>query len=279
MTVPFTLMESAVYARRDDGPASEDVIADGDDFFVLADGATDKSGIDFDGRTGGLVVAEIVCRVVAAASSGTKTSVLVERINAEYQSALAPWLARIDPVDRPSASFVALDKRIGAVVRVGDTTWRTRDCMHRGAKRIDQITADARACLIRCLLAEGRDQDELRTDDPGRGMILPLLRHQAVLRNDPSKSNDLAFGAIDGRPVPEHFVEAWTLVSDVTEVVLASDGYPSVEMTLAASERLLAEDIETDPLHIGAHRGTKAVVPGGTAFDDRAYGRLARWPA
>src|SRR5436190_10037908 len=52
---------------------------------------------------------------------------------------------------------------------------------------------------------------------------------------------------------------------DVTEVVLASDGYRDVLPTLAATERRLAEQLAVDPWCIGPLRGTKAAWRGASA--------------
>ena len=58
-------------------------------------------------------------------------------------------------------------------------------------------------------------------------------------------------------------------------VVLASDGYPRILPTLAASEEALAGLLAADPLCIGPLCGTKGVRPGNVSFDDRAYVRLS----
>lgn len=114
---------------------------------------------------------------------------------------------------------------------------------------------------------------ELRAEDPGRA-ILPLLRHHAALRNQPTDQTSLAFGAIDGRQVPAPFIEEWELTPRENAVVLASDGYPVLGMTLDESEDSLTAAITAGPLHIDALPGTKPVRPGSVSFDDRAYVRL-----
>jgi hypothetical protein len=61
----------------------------------------------------------------------------------------------------------------------------------------------------------------------------------------------------------------------VHEIVIASDGYPELLMTLAASEESLRVDLLADPLRIGIHRGTKGVGLGEVSFDDRVFVRLS----
>ena len=55
----FTVTEAFVEGKHADPDRCEDVILDGPDWIALCDGVTDKSGLRFDGRCGGLVVAEL----------------------------------------------------------------------------------------------------------------------------------------------------------------------------------------------------------------------------
>jgi hypothetical protein len=61
----------------------------------------------------------------------------------------------------------------------------------------------------------------------------------------------------------------------VHEIVIGSDDYPELLMTLAASEEALRVDLLADPLRIGKHRATKGVGLGNVSFDDRAFVRLS----
>jgi len=88
-----------------------------------------------------------------------------------------------------------------------------------------------------------------------------------------SPTCDLGFGAIDGQDVPQRFIEIIP-VKPGEEVVLATDGYPQLLPTLRETEEALAQDLLRDPLRIGQHKATKAVAPGQTSFDDRAFLRF-----
>ena len=65
-----------------------------------------------------------------------------------------------------------------------------------------------------------------------------------------------------------------TIPSSSSEIVLASDGYPFLEPTLAASEAALAEQIANDPQNIRSFIATKGIVEGNKSFDDRTYIRF-----
>jgi glycerophosphoryl diester phosphodiesterase len=265
----FKVVDWCCRSKTGDPVRCEDVVVDGSDFAVLCDGATDKSGWRHDGRTGGRLAAELVARTVAQAPGDCSAIDLVDRINVAYSRELVPLFDGVEPRVRPMASFCALQKRTGRVIRVGDVTWRSAIRVQAPEKVVDQRLAAARAVLLRCLLLNGADPVELSRTDPGRQMILPALVEQSAACNRP-ESGDLAYGAIDGRPVPEPFVEEWVVGDDETAVVLASDGYPRLFMSVQESERYLAEDLARDPLRIGDHPATKCAGPDMDSFDDRS---------
>jgi hypothetical protein len=270
--VAYEVVESYLVSKSGDPQKCEDFIANGTAWAVVCDGATDKSGLDFHGETGGRLVARIVGETVASARSGETASDLVERINSAVRDALGPRVADLSVNDLPTCSFVAFDKGTGRVVRVGDVSWRTAAREFVGGKRIDEIHSDMRSAYLRMMMLEGAEREELLERDPGRAVILPGLRLQGFLRNN-EHADDLGFGAIDGRPVPSRYVETWLLDGE-REIAIASDGYPRILMSLDENEQYLDQDLLDDPLRIGKHRTTKGVRPGHVSFDDRAFVRL-----
>ncbi|WP_439378319.1 hypothetical protein [Amycolatopsis lexingtonensis] len=134
----------------------------------------------------------------------------------------------------------------------------------------ERVVAEARALVLRRHLTEGVPVAELLAEDPGRVAVQELLRALVGLRNRPYGG-----GAVDGRDVPDLFVEVIPVPAGVREVVLATDGYPEAAATLAEAERLLAERLARDPLMIEEPPETKGLRPGADSFDDRAYLRLS----
>jgi len=61
--------------------------------------------------------------------------------------------------------------------------------------------------------------------------------------------------------------------------VLASDGYPDLKETLAASEERLQEILDDDPLLFRKYKATKGMHEGNVSFDDRAYVKLKVYEA
>ena len=84
-----------------------------------------------------------------------------------------------------------------------------------------------------------------------------------------------SYAVIDGFPIPQQHVRVITLDFQPWEIVMATDGYPFLKPTLAASEERLAWQREHDPLNIGDFKTTKAFLPGNSSFDDRSYIRFS----
>ena len=270
------VIEQFVGGKDRDSAACEDLIVLTADFGAVIDGTTDKQGVDFNGRTGGSVAAEAVRDALLTLDWEAELVDLVDQATGLLVERVASAGVGIDPLtdDGPSASFVAFSGARREVWRVGDCSWRSGLVAHLGGKEVDRICAQARSALIQALLDSGTSQEELLDRDPGREMILPLLRAQHAFRNLDDPSSELAFGTIDGRPVPERFLEIWQVGTE-GELVLASDGYPVLEPTLELTEAALWRELDRDPLRIGEHPTTKGVGSGQDSFDDRAYLRIS----
>jgi glycerophosphoryl diester phosphodiesterase len=92
--------------------------------------------------------------------------------------------------------------------------------------------------------------------------------------NDRDPASPFGMGALNGLPIPPERIVVVPVPSRVRTVVLATDGYPSLRSTLAATEAELARVLREDPLCEREHLRLKGLPPGGTSFDDRAYLRV-----
>ncbi|CCH17714.1 conserved hypothetical protein [Micromonospora lupini str. Lupac 08] len=113
--------------------------------------------------------------------------------------------------------------------------------------------------------------DRVVEADSGRRAARALIGRQGALRNS---IGPYGYAAIDGRPVPPSLVVVHPVPEGIDELVIASDGYPVIGETLAASESELALLLKKDPWCVAELAGTKAVLPGQVSFDDRAYLRI-----
>jgi hypothetical protein len=265
------VLETFLQAKSGEPAECEDAIVDTPNFIAVIDGATDKTGIRYDGKLGGRFAADVLSRRIQDLDPALGADDAIDAITDALAAALRATAP--DSQDQPSASIAMVSRYHREVWRVGDIGIRLGDRTYRSEKAVDTAAAAARAALLAAELAAGKSADDLRARDPGREMILPLLQRQHALRNQ-HRLGPWYYGAIDGSPVPRRFIERFP-IKDVSQVVLASDGYPEVLPTLSEAEELVARLIADDPLQMRLFPSTKGVRPGHQSFDDRAYVRVA----
>jgi glycerophosphoryl diester phosphodiesterase len=271
----YRVVESASFAKSGRDEENEDVIVLTPAFAAVIDGATDQSGLRYDGLTGGRFAARSLAVAFADLDPEADLDTAIDFLTAGLAAAVrraggdpTAWLC-------PTASLVCYAGARREIWRVGDCAFRLDGQVDAPITLIDRVASEARATLDRALLASGVSLAQICATDPGRDLILPLLRVAGAFQNHPNPDCEFGRGVLDGKRVPAHFRERFP-VGDATELVLTSDGYPQLCATLAASERALSHALAIDPLRISfAHPETKGMTPGARSFDDRTYLRLA----
>ena len=79
---------------------------------------------------------------------------------------------------------------------------------------------------------------------------------------------------MDGFTIPDAGIITTSIPDRVSTVVLATDGYPVLQDTLEASERILQEILQKDPLVFREYKSTKGMLEGYVSFDDRTYVKI-----
>ena len=274
LRVGWSVVETFVESKSADR-ACEDLVVTTSDFAAVIDGATDETGTLYAGKTGGLLAAETLASAIDQLSPGSTARDFADRLTAalrlaarqadHHEGSSARW---------PSASLVCLSFARHEIWRIGDCSFLVDGEPNIGTKRVDDAAYGFRAAVNASLLAAGTPLDEILRSDPGAQFARPLFDRQQHLTNH---EGPWGYGCINGRSVPDRFVEVFPLAPDVEEVVLASDGFPDLRTTLEASEIRLRELLEIDPAAIAALWAVgKALRPGANSFDDRAYLRVAR---
>ena len=130
------------------------------------------------------------------------------------------------------------------------------------------LAARRAACFRSCQLAHNDMTDGLAiVHDYARDAILPHLIKAMDGQNK-------TFAVIDGYPIFRDGIKVVSIGKNPSEIVLASDGYPTLKSTLAESEAALSEQLARDPFNIGDLKATKGLTRGNHSFDDRAYVRF-----
>jgi len=233
-------------------PRNEDLIGHNETTIVLSDGATDKTGQDFEGRSGGELAAQVV--VETCLNSDLYGDSLVDEVTSNL-SALYGIInpnALTDSAYRFAATMVAAklvgDKLI--ITQVGDSLFRVNGSdLYANSKDVDVLTANTRKNYI-----------ETTGDIAGsRDFIMPLLKVQHKYQNN--SEAPLGYGVIDGTPVPPKFVKTYIFNrGDVDTLEIVSDGYYGAfpeTLSIAAYEALHEKIEQTDPNKCGEFASTK----------------------
>jgi glycerophosphoryl diester phosphodiesterase len=266
----YQIVERFVQGKAADAERCEDVVVVTDAFAAVIDGATSKSprrpGTVSPGRMLALALAEVIHDLDPVLDARSAVDQLTERAHTLTQ-------AHPHVTEHAAASVVMLSFMRGEVWRVGECLFRIGSEEFASRNRLEANVAAVRAAYNQIQLLSGATLEELRARDVGRELILPILKSQHALLNLSSEST-FAFGAIDGRRVPDRFIEVHSIPAGRCDVVLCSDGYPRALPSLAEAEEHLAKLLAKDPLCISDFLATKGMGLEDLSYDDRAFVRL-----
>ena len=262
------IIEKFICGKKGKDELCEDMLVVTEDFIAVIDGVTSKSGVLYDGKSGGRYASELVANAI-------------EGLHADVEGLDA--LKRLDKTisDKYEGQLPPPDKRIQACAIIYSVSkkqiWCYGDCelMINGeyfdhAKLIDTLTALVRAFVIEAYLSRGGDPSLLQENDVGREAIMPFLKEQSSFAN---RDGRFGYPVIDGSGINEGMIKTYN-VNTGDEIVLASDGYPELCDSLDKSEKRLCQILECDPLAIKENMQTKMMKKGDLSFDDRAYIRF-----
>ena len=262
------IIESSIIGKKSP-EACEDGMVVTDDFIAVIDGSTSKTPKHLNpdmknGKYAMMLISEYIREELKADASVDDfcQGVTAYIYNKVYEKLGVEERLKEHPEERLTASAILYSRTRNEVWMVGDCQAIIDGKLYENGKPYEQEIARKRVELIEQGLspAEARKQIE------------PLLI-EAML-----SGQNQTYTVIDGFPIYREGVKVVALktkpVSSPNEVVLASDGYPFLKPTLAASEAALAEQIANDPQNIHSFIATKGIVEGNKSFDDRSYIRF-----
>jgi len=271
--------------KNPDQKKCEDVIYKGT-YYAVIDGATDKSGYPYrlngEQVSSGKFAALIIASALDTVPLGTPVVLAVETISKELNKAILTQYPNIKKEERPSASIIVFDSILDVVWSVGDCLLalegnRILEQYDYGFE-VDKLSSHMRFLVHQELASQGKPWNpESEEKDPGREAILPFLKIQGLLSNT---TGDFTYGVMNGLPIPLEHIKTIKVSKEITNIYLASDGYPSIvidgKVSYEKAEEYLQELLLEDPLCIGRLRGTKGLVKGNLAHDDRSWLHIAR---
>lgn len=286
------IIESSIIGKKSP-EACEDGMVVTDDFIAVIDGSTSKTPKHLNsdmknGRYAMMLISEYIREELKADASVDEfcQGVTAYIYNKVYEKLGVEERLKEHPEERLTASAILYSRTRNEVWMVGDCQAIIGGKLYENGKPYEEKIARKRVELIEQGLspAEARKQIEpllieamLSGQNQTYTVIdgFPIYREgvKVVSVSDSSSVQD-SVPASDSVPCSDSASASDTIPSSSSEIVLASDGYPFLKPTLAASEVALAEQIANDPQNIHSFIATKGIVEGNKSFDDRTYIRF-----
>lgn len=286
------IIESSIIGKKSP-EACEDGMVVTDDFIAVIDGSTSKTPKHLNpdmknGRYAMMLISEYIREELKADASVDDfcQGVTAYIYNKVYEKLGVEERLKEHPEERLTASAILYSRTRNEVWMVGDCQAIIAGKLYENGKPYEEKIARKRVELIEQGLspAEARKQIEpllieamLSGQNQTYTVIdgFPIYREgvKVVSVSDSSSVQD-SVPASDSVPCSDSVSASGTISVSSSEIVLASDGYPFLKPTLAASEAALAEQIANDPQNIHSFIATKGIVEGNKSFDDRTYIRF-----
>ena len=277
------IIESSIIGKKSP-EACEDGMVVTDDFIAVIDGSTSKTPKHLNpdmknGRYAMMLISEYIREELKADASVDDfcQGVTAYIYNKVYEKLGVEERLKEHPEERLTASAILYSRTRNEVWMVGDCQAIIDGNLYENGKPYEQEIARKRVELIEQGLspAEARKQIEPLLIE---AMLSGQNQTYTVIDGFPIYREGVKVVALKTKPVSSsietYFQEQTKPVSSPNEVVLASDGYPFLKPTLAASEAALVHLIAHDPQCIHDFIATKGLVAGNKSFDDRTYIRF-----
>lgn len=298
------IIESSIIGKKSP-EACEDGMVVTDDFIAVIDGSTSKTPKHLNpdmknGRYAMMLISEYIREELKADASVDDfcQGVTAYIYNKVYEKLGVEERLKEHPEERLTASAILYSRTRNEVWMVGDCQAIIAGKLYENGKPYEEKIAQKRVELIVQGLspAEARKQIEpllIKAMLSGQNQTytvidgFPIYREgvKVVSVSDSCSVQDSVpasdscsvqdpVPASDSVPCSDSASASGTISVSSSEIVLASDGYPFLKPTLAASEAALAEQIANDPQNIRSFIATKGIVEGNKSFDDRTYIRF-----
>lgn len=293
------IIESSIIGKKSP-EACEDGMVVTDDFIAVIDGSTSKTPKHLNpdmknGRYAMMLISEYIREELKADASEDEfcQGVTAYIYNKVYEKLGVEERLKEHPEERLTASAILYSRTRNEVWMVGDCQAIIAGKLYENGKPYEEKIARKRVELIEQGLspAEARKQIEpllIKAMLSGQNQTYTVIDGFPIYREgvkvvsvsdscsvQDSVSSSDSCSVQDTVSCSDSVSASDTIPSSSSEIVLASDGYPFLKPTLAASEAALAEQIANDPLNIHSFIATKGIVEGNKSFDDRTYIRFS----
>ena len=287
------IIESSIIGKKNPETCEDGMVVT-DDFIAVIDGSTSKTPKHLNpdmknGRYAMMLISEYIREELKADASVDDfcQGVTAYIYNKVYEKLGVEERLKEHPEERLTASAILYSRTRNEVWMVGDCQAIIGGKLYENGKPYEEKIARKRVELIEQGLspAEARKQIEpllIEAMLSGQNQTYTVIDGFPIYREGVKVVSISGFSSVqdsvsssDSVPCSDSVSASATIFVSSSEIVLASDGYPFLKPTLAASEASLAEQIANDPQNIHSFIATKGIVEGNKSFDDRTYIRFS----
>ena len=273
----MTILEKFILSKSGHLEDCEDIIVINQHFAAVIDGATARSNALYGGKKSGLRAALLTQEVLERLPEDAGIADVLVRLEQSFTDYYREIGISSEEYDKIlTASTVLYSHYNRQVWLIGDCRCRIGGKVYDNPNGIDDFVAAARCFVNQAEVLKGKSEKWISENDPGAQFIKKLLVDQFLFQNhEPKRPGSYHYAAVDGRKIHLGSVRTVKLGNGDRELILASDGYPVLEETLAESESALAKLLKEDPLCIYTNKCVKGLREGLVSFDDRAYLKIS----
>lgn len=265
------IIENFLCGKENNPKTCEDGIYISEHLVAVIDGVTAKGHRLWDGHKSGYYAKEILLNYLKQESIEKKSSLeLLKNLDKVLREAVMAYEKSLEPEEYPRASIIIYNDYYKEIWNYGDCQCSINGRVHTHSKKIDETNAALRARYLEEALKKGTTMEELLVNDCGRAIIQENLLQQFAYEN---KTSEYGYPVLNGSGIEPELLRVYK-VNEGDEVILASDGYPTLGKNLKESEDKLQKVIEEDPLCFRQYLSTKGIKKGNVSFDDRAFCRI-----
>lgn len=247
---------------------NEDGIFIGNKIIAVVDGVTSKTNNLYNGYKSGKIAKDIIVKALQDINPEQPFEEVLLYINNKLNN-YHKLLGKDN--EYFSAQIIMYNDYYKEIWNFGDCNCMINGVLYNHNKLYDEITANARALYNNLLLKSGYTEKQLIENDLGAKYIEPLLKKQYLYDNDINSC--YGYPVLNGKEIHFEHIQKYK-VNTNDEIVLTSDGYPTIKKTLKESEEYLKHILETDPLCIKEFIGVKGLKLENSSYDDRTYIRF-----
>ncbi|MDE1151552.1 MAG: hypothetical protein PW788_03360 [Micavibrio sp.] len=269
------IIEQFTQGKAGTNDLNEDRIAIGPNFIAVLDGATSRAGHTLRGLSNGMFAAKVVGDALEHLPKDIDARAAIDSLTAtllaETRAAAKEEGRELTEVwSFPAAALLVYSVARREIWRVADSTFVIDGRANCKTFPQERTWCELRRAYLCAELARGKNEEQLRDHDPTWDVLTPLIANFKVFAN---YDGPYGYGVINGSTIPDVHVEVYP-AAHATEIIFASDGYPEVESTHAATEKYLLQLVKDDPLMYNLQPQVKGVKRGHVSFDDRTYLRF-----